>query len=374
MRRFLLAALCAAFVAVAAPVSPSAELQPGDNVPMFINYQGYLTDTLGTPLSGTMAMAFAIFTDSSGGTQLWSQAMNVTVRLGVFNVKLALTPGDTSIFRDGNRRWLELRVNGTILSPRTEVTSMAYGIHALKADNSDMVDGRHANELIWNTATMQANSGFYVSYNGWAGRQLVAEGTGLPGNSAAVMGLAGAASHGVYGASVGRNGVFGYSEDDSAFGVCGYNTNARGSGVVASGCADTMVYLADGSGGAFSAPHIGLFGYGGNSDGTGVGATGNDLDSIYAIVGGSGGAFNGAGIGVYGLARNRTGNRCGGYFTVFGPNNETCFAYVAYRYNNTSYKILGYGQVSTVMPTRAGERILFAPESPEPVFEDYGEG
>lgn len=370
MIRLLLIALVGCGLA-AQDATPRATLEPGDAVPMYINYQGYLTDTLGTPITATLSMGFTIYADSLGGNGLWSSLQTVPVVQGVFNTKLALAPGDTALFRTNARRWLELRVSGYTMSPRTEITSMAYGIHADKADNADQLDGRHAADLVWNTSTMQASSNFYISGTGRANVQLAALGSGLPGNSAALVGMASGKNHGAYGQSSGANGVFGYSQEDSAFGALGYNSNSRGTGVAGAGCNDTIYYLTCGTGGAFTARHIGLFAYSHDTTGTGVATMGTRIrDTVYTLASGSGGSFNGTTVGVYGLARNETGNRCGGFFRTFG--SDTTYAYVAYNYNGADYKILGEGLVSTVMATRGGRRILFAPESPEPYFEDFG--
>lgn len=63
----------------------------------------------------------------------------------------------------------------------------------------------------------------------------------------------------------------------------------------------------------------------------------------------------------------------GGYFDgnqAFGD-----YAYVGIRIGATNYKINGGGSVSTTVKDQEGEnRILFAPEAPEILFQDYGVG
>jgi len=349
---------------------------------MFINYQGYLTDTTGVPISATLPMTFAIFTDSVAGAQLWTQSQTVPVQQGVFNVKLTLNQSDTSLFMAGARRWIELRVDGFTLRPRTEITTMAYGIRSVYSDNSDMLDLRHASDFIWNGITQQTGANFWISGTGRANTQLWAGAIGLS-NSAALVGNATASNIGVYGSSPNSNGVYGSSQnshgmfgtsaDSTRFGVWGHNTRSAGTGVAGSGCNDTLFYLTGGTGGTFCARHIGLFAYGHDTTGTGIATMGQRIrDTVYTLAGGSGGAFNGTTIGVYGCARNLTGDRAGGYFRVFSSTSETTQAWVAYRYGGQSYKILGNGTVSTIMATRGGPRILFAPESPVAVFEDFG--
>ena len=364
--------------------SPTAVLHLEKDLPMFMNYQGYLTDTVGTPITANAIMVFEIYGDSVAGAVLWSHSGNVRIEQGVFNVKLPMAAGDTSLFMGGARRWIELTVNAHKLHPRTEITTMAYGFRAVYADNSDMLDGMHSNEFIHNTSQTQPSSDFHIDGRGVAESQFRAYGSGL-NNSAAVWGAVSGnntgiygssqTSNGVYGTSQTGTGVFGYSAADDRFGLRGFNSHAVGTGVIAAGCADTSFYLEGGSGGAFTARHIGLFAYAHDTTGTGIATMGNRItDTVYTLPQGSGGAFNGTTIGVYGLARDSLNpDLAGGYFEAW-PHAGTTYAWVAARFGGTVYKIIGQGQVSTVMATREGNRVLFAPESPEPFFEDLGFG
>ena len=95
-------------------------------------------------------------------------------------------------------------------------------------------------------------------------------------------------------------------------------------------------------------------------------------DTVYLLASGSGGAFNGTTVGVYGLARNLSGDRAGGFFRTFSSGTDSAYAWVAYNQGGNKWKILGNGNVSTIMATRGGQRVLFAPESPQAYFEDFG--
>jgi hypothetical protein len=89
---------------------------------------------------------------------------------------------------------------------------------------------------------------------------------------------------------------------------------------------------------------------------------------------GSGCAVYSRGVdyGIYGMANATSGIRGGGSFGIDGGSQ---WAMVSYHSGSTFYKILGSGgNVSCIMPTSGGRRILFAPESPEPYFEDFGQG
>jgi hypothetical protein len=352
MRKVSIVLLAAAGVIFAAQkISlPRVEVSTQDGVPMFINYQGYLTDGSGNPITASLTMLFEIYDAENGGTRLWWQTQSVVVQQGVFNVKLQLQESDTSIFRLGERRWLQLTVSGQRLSPRTEITSMAYGIHSAKADNADKLDGRHASEFIYNSTTLQPNANFWIDGSGIAGGQLRASAIGISNGPA----------------------VYGTNANGLNFGVWGHNSNSAGTGVAGSGNNDTLFYLVNGSGGAFSARRFGLFAYAHDTTGTGIATMGNRIsDTVWTLAAGCGGAFNGTNFGVYGLARNLSGERCGGFFRTYG--GDSIKTYIAYNYGGNRYGILSDGTKSTIMATSAGKRILFCPEAPQPFFEDFGE-
>lgn len=63
----------------------------------------------------------------------------------------------------------------------------------------------------------------------------------------------------------------------------------------------------------------------------------------------------------------------GGYFDANTSNSD--YVFVGARNNNTSYKVLGGGNVSTMVKDKEGNnRILHATETPEILFEDFGVG
>jgi len=67
----------------------------------------------------------------------------------------------------------------------------------------------------------------------------------------------------------------------------------------------------------------------------------------------------------------------GAFLYSGGSNANSSFAYAGARVGNTNYKIVGNGTVSTIVSDANGvanQRIMFAPEAPEVLFEDYGTG
>jgi hypothetical protein len=109
-------------------------------IPGLLDYQGYLTDTLGIPVDDSLDMTFTIYDALSGGNQLWSESWHdVVVEQGVFSVLI----GDQetlpdSVFTDFANIWLELILNGTqTLSPRTRITAVGYAYTSVYSDTAE---------------------------------------------------------------------------------------------------------------------------------------------------------------------------------------------------------------------------------------------
>ena len=194
------------------------------------------------------------------------------------------------------------------------------------------------------------------------------------------------------------------------------NTAVNGVGIVASGSNSGILTYA-GVGGNFNGGGIGGTGTGTSSRGIGFAGIGNNGNQVLFPDTGAGVVGNGEFTGVYGLATGTSGIRqaasfrlnksgsavdpadddpvavlagydgsdyFGGFFDGNQDNNingggvfvdHRDYAYVAMKVGNTNYKIIGGGSVSTLVNDNEGnKRVLFAPEAPEILFEDYGTG
>ncbi len=111
------------------------EGEGGKVIPWHINYQGYLTDISGSPITDTLSMTFSIWDSPSGGQPKWADThTGVVVDSGLFNEVLGISnPIRDSVFTPGQSRWLQLEVAGQTLSPRTEITSVGYAYSAENA-------------------------------------------------------------------------------------------------------------------------------------------------------------------------------------------------------------------------------------------------
>jgi hypothetical protein len=103
-------------------------------IPKMINYQGMLTDNSGTPLTGSYNLTFKIWTDTTGGSSLWTETQNgVQVTNGLFNVVMGKQTVLNLAF--DQQYWLEVGV-GAETMPRIRFTSVGYAYRASIADSA----------------------------------------------------------------------------------------------------------------------------------------------------------------------------------------------------------------------------------------------
>ena len=108
-------------------------------VPKLINFQGKLMGTNDKAATGTKSMAFKIFTQSTGGSAIWSETQNIVLdSFGLYNVLLGeQTPLNISF---DTQYWLEVAVDGETMSPRYKIAATAYSFYSTKAGSVDWSD------------------------------------------------------------------------------------------------------------------------------------------------------------------------------------------------------------------------------------------
>ncbi|MFK5983203.1 MAG: hypothetical protein QM499_09835 [Flavobacteriaceae bacterium] len=217
--------------------------------------------------------------------------------------------------------------------------------------------------------------------------------------------------------------------------IAGFSTNSSGTGISGIGNGGTTSRTLTNGSGVAGNGDTGVYGFSILSTGTGMIAVGNNSTTITTHPSGSGIAASGTNIGVFGYAgngdtsnsnrgnaggefvldadndpttnTNNDGTRArailagfnsvtpngslsneesyfGGYFSGGSESSGTpSYAYVGMRYqtNNdgtsgaTDFKIIGTGSNSTMVNDSNGnKRILFSPEAPEILFQDFGVG
>jgi hypothetical protein len=108
-------------------------------VPGLMSYQGTLTDPGGAALDTTVDMTFGIYTDSTGGSLIWSETqLAVIVGSGVFNVLLGRVNSIPDTVFNNQERWLSLQVGSDPeLDPRQRIAAVGYALRAAESDTAD---------------------------------------------------------------------------------------------------------------------------------------------------------------------------------------------------------------------------------------------
>ena len=120
-------------------VTPSIQIDSNlSSVPKVIDYQGFLSGIQGQPISGTVTIKFSMWDAAQAGNELWNERQTLDVHLGYFTAHLgSSTSFPHELFENGSR-WVQLEVNGEVLTPRKRINSVA---HALYAGNSAALGG-----------------------------------------------------------------------------------------------------------------------------------------------------------------------------------------------------------------------------------------
>jgi len=107
--------------------------------PRKMHYQGVLNDQNGNPINGVRSVEFRLYDTLETGTPLWSQGpQNEQMNRGMFNAVLGPFPEEIDF---SIQYYLELVVEGDVLSPREALASAPYALRSAKSDSS-----KHANK------------------------------------------------------------------------------------------------------------------------------------------------------------------------------------------------------------------------------------
>jgi hypothetical protein len=106
-------------------------------IPNMINYQGYLTDSDGSPIDGTVNLTFSLYGTDSGGSPLWSDSYLVLVVNGLVNKDLG--PINLDLIHPV---YLGIQIESDPeMSPRQALTSVPFAYVAEKAADTDKLGG-----------------------------------------------------------------------------------------------------------------------------------------------------------------------------------------------------------------------------------------
>ena len=131
----------ACFALAAAMLLATASTASGAEVPVLFSYQGRLTDNTGVPLDGSYTMRFALYFDTGGTVNLWTETRpDVPVADGLFEVVLgSVTEFPDNIF-SGPIRYLGITVVGYPEGrPLTPIVSVPYAYRSSLAWRAESV-------------------------------------------------------------------------------------------------------------------------------------------------------------------------------------------------------------------------------------------
>lgn len=108
------------------------------DVPGVMNFQGRLTDAGGTPVAdGSYSVTFAIYDDSVGGSQVWTETQSVTTTDGLFSVLLGEASPLANIDFGGIARYLAIKVGADPeMAPRSRLASEPFAYRVATVDGA----------------------------------------------------------------------------------------------------------------------------------------------------------------------------------------------------------------------------------------------
>ena len=102
--------------------------------PTRLNQQGRLLDGDGAPLTGSHGLAFTLHDAETDGNEVWREERVVEFEEGYYSLVLGeFVPLSDLVFA-GDSVWLQLAVDGAVLSPRHDVVSVPYALRAAVAE------------------------------------------------------------------------------------------------------------------------------------------------------------------------------------------------------------------------------------------------
>lgn len=238
MRR-MLDSIILGSLALACSALGSVPAAQADTFGFGITYQGELANG-GTPVDGTADFVFRLFDASVGGNQVGPdlQQDDVAISEGIFKVVLDFTADGTipGVY-DGNERWLEITVNGTLLSPRQEFTPAPHAAVAwmLQFPFAARTVANPALVLQQDVSVPQSRA-LHVSSTSVDTGSVAIIGemlTETPGNGTGVLGISRAGNgFGVIGTNLSPTGnctgVYGNAESVNGIGVLGWSNHPSG--------------------------------------------------------------------------------------------------------------------------------------------------
>ncbi len=106
------------------------------DIPPIINYQGYLADKNGIPVTGPLQMTFSIYDVPEGGIPLWTETQNVVVSKGLYSAILGSSNALTADITASSLLHFGVKVGDDAeMVPRQRLASSVFSLKAAIAEN-----------------------------------------------------------------------------------------------------------------------------------------------------------------------------------------------------------------------------------------------
>ncbi len=239
--------------------------------PERMSFQSFLTDNTSAPLNGNKTIKFDLFPGSSTGSSVWTETLTTTVNDGHFSVILGeATPLTAAAF--SGERYMQLTVEGTVLSPRLRLLTAPFAFVAAKADT--VADGSIGNGALADnsvtlakmadnavgTAELAANSITLAKMadNSIGTTEIVTDGVGSDEIAANAVGSSEIASSAVTNVKIGVNAITQAKMADDSVGTAEIKDGA----VTQAKMADNSIGTSQVKDGALTAEKLSLTGAG----------------------------------------------------------------------------------------------------------------
>ncbi len=129
--------------------------------PTAIPAQGYLTDSEGTPIDGSVQLTAALYPSQNSGETLYQVTQTVEVTEGYFTMYIGGAPPlDLSLFQEHGGIYVGITVGSEAeMTPRFRLGSIPYAAYAEYAGEAETVGGLAVTDLVYTAGTGISISG-----------------------------------------------------------------------------------------------------------------------------------------------------------------------------------------------------------------------
>jgi len=108
-------------------------------VPVHLSHSGRLLDAAGVPVNGVTTLAADLFAGEVGGVSLYATSAAVDVQQGFYTLVLGTGPVLDSRVLALDQLWLEVKVNGVVVGPRSQILEVPRAVTAINVRGGEVI-------------------------------------------------------------------------------------------------------------------------------------------------------------------------------------------------------------------------------------------